>query len=336
MKMTQKRTSLALVSAGLIAMAIPMASHADVMASAVVVMTNFTITNNTTNAILDATGTQPGGTPTGDLSFLTFTSTGGYDISINGVGPLPASSSAAPVDLPAACTGDGCAALALVNNNFPKLAAPPAGNYAAADQNEFGAPVSGIPGFATPANVANASYAGLTTQQGLSSSDANNNLQSSFVFILNQEGSLTFDFDVDAWLQVAVTSDEIFPGFATAAYSMEFSIVNLSNNSSAVWSFAPTLFPENDANGDPIIGGVKTLSLNAPLPIDIQSTRDTGGPVSFSSITPTLAANTLYQLSARINTNVDAQRVNVPEPGILALLGMGLLGLGLSRRRKGV
>ena len=78
-----------------------------------------------------------------------------------------------------------------------------------------------------PATVSGASYAGVLSGPALASADSNNNLNSSFVFKLNQATALDFSFDIDAFLSVFVSSDEEFPGFATAAYDMSFSIINL-------------------------------------------------------------------------------------------------------------
>lgn len=307
---------LALAFGGAMALGATSAAQADVMASAVAQLTNFEI-HHSGGAILDYTT---------DFSALTFTSTGGYAGTLPGTPGYNASSSAAPVDLAKTCVGNGCAAWNAAygaENSFTHLSAPPAGNYSAADQLEAGAPIANLPGgFLAPATVSSAAYAGLTTQNALSHATATNNLNSSFVFSLAGSGALDFNFDFSVYLQTAVTSDEKFPGFATAAFQQGFTLTNLSAGGAVVWTIsAPT-------NINAI--SVDTSSLNAPLPIDVETIYS--GSQSFSFTTPVLAAGTLYQLSARTNANADVQRI--PEPGELALLGIGLIGMTLVMARR--
>lgn len=310
MKQTFKKAMLAAVAVGAMASMAP--AHADVMAGAMVNMTNFLL-KKSDGTTLDRS----------DFGFLTFTSSADQSATLNGVGPSNSAAGVVPINFAPICTGGACPVIAA--DAFPKLFAPTIpGNYSAADQLEAGAPITGLDGFAGAAHIANGSYTGLTAGSVEGSSNSNNNLNASIVFALAQAGGITASFDVDAYLQAAITANEQFPGFGTASYQMDFTLTNLSTNT-VVWTFAPDLFGN----------GVKTVSLNAPLPVDIQTFQDTGGALSFSSTTPGLIAGQLYQFSARIQTNADALRVAaVPEPGSLGLAGVGLIAAALGFRRR--
>lgn len=310
-----KQTVIALASLGLFALALPGAAQADVMANAESLTNNFTISDALSGTILNAAT---------DFQRLTYTSTGAYAGTFPGTPGYNVSSAATPVNLPPVCVGSGCAAWSAAygpDNSFTqmnKLTVGALGNYSAADQNEAGAPIAGLTGLTTPANIGNAAYAGLTSQNGLSHAATTNNLNSNFIFQLAHAAGLTFAYDSVAYLQAYVTGTENFPSFATASYTQDFTLTDLTTGID-IWNFASDTFGT----------GIHTISLNAPFGVDVQSIRT--GAQHYSLNTPTLNATDLYQLSARNNVNADVQRV--PEPGALVLLGIGLLGLIAVRAR---
>lgn len=129
---------------------------------------------------------------------------------------------------------------------------------------------------------------------------------------------MTLTFDARAYTESFVSASEGYPGFSTGAYSVTFSILNLSAGGQTVFSWSPN----GEESG--IFGGVEnddpftlnsTVSLNAPVPGD---TRNAGvhmpGVAStgrFQAVTQNLVPGNLYQLSMRVTANADAQRVQV-------------------------
>ena len=203
-------------------------------------------------------------------------------------------------------------------------------NYSIADQLEAGAPISGLPDgsggtISSPAHVANASQAGISgTTTG--SSDSNNQLDAQFVFS-GVSGVMQISFDMAYYLEVFVDLAQGFPSKAAADYVFTMDITSLQGADAGA-----TLFEFTLADG---------LSLTAPTIIDTRlgDDLDNGGFLTLG-VADSLTAlfntgpfleGSVYQLDTRIETNADV--VNIPEPGMLALLGLGLVGIGFTRRR---
>jgi hypothetical protein len=276
-----------------------------------------------------------------DFNSIAFTSSADYDGVLSGQGSFGDNEpNGGNIDFLAGCLGD-CPVL-VENQQPPTLLTGPQGtDYVSGDQYQFGAPIAnldnvldGTGDFTTGADILSITTANLSATAAEGSANVNNALEGNWTFSLTGAGviSITAD-DVSTYLEAFASAGEIFPGKASASTSWTITLTDIGGADGFGIIFDPDLDLFNQttsANANGFLVDIQTCGafagLGAPCGVGISA--------PFSIDTPFLSANNLYQISIRSNSNIDIARVNqVPEPGMLALLGMGLMGMFLTRRK---
>jgi hypothetical protein len=168
--------------------------------------------------------------------------------------------------------------------------------------------------------------------QGGANANSRAEIQSSSGFILvfstGDNGTLDLSFDADPYLRAAIINDPTFAnGNAQANLNASFTLTNLAGDSIS-WA------PQGSGAANDCVADFGTC-------VETDDTQDLNRNLSVSALGQDVSYSPAVGLTAfgisitglASDTYTSNQLRRVPEPGVLALMGIGLFGLGMSARR---
>lgn len=239
---------------------------------------------------------------------------------------------------PDLCVGTACSSQ--IDNSFTNTIASsttgdPSSDLAFSDELLTGAAVI-FPGATAGATVSVESTS-MLTGNGSGAALTENGLIADFEFKVGEDTKFFIDFNASAYMEAYVSTDVTAPddtGNAFATRSISFKLTDNFGNVLLEWS--------PDGNGA-IAAGVSvfdSFNLNTSLSrSEISNGAVAEGGIGviesgrfFAGTEAILVAGDLYHLTASQKVSVNAKQ-NVPEPSVIALLGMGLLGFAFKKRK---
>ncbi|HEU4818763.1 EDSAP-1 family PEP-CTERM protein [Janthinobacterium sp.] len=281
--------------------------------------------------------------PTGQITVANSTTISRSTATLNGVSVI--NGGAGSLDAPRANVG----AVTKGENDFTQQG--PAGNYSRGDAQIVSTQFPSFPPGSTSTQAVNVAEAHLDGPAGTADASGRNGSTTGFSvdFVVGSPtATLSFDFLASPFMQVFLQSTVGVLSTATANLVVTFTITDA--NGATVFNWTP-----DGVIGSGIFGGTENTdgaNLNTSLATNFLTrgnlfTYDpsgcgtpagtgvgTGCGSNFSAVSNALTAGN-YTLTLNAVESVDlVKQAATPEPGTLALLGLGLAGLGYARRRK--
>ena len=252
------------------------------------------------------------------LTILTEIRSGNASATYNGVPQAAAGFGAGngTVDVPAQCVGN-CASAAILysgglNNSSTHIGLSPLFNYALGDMLIQGSVIGGAIRGLTRANAVAAG----PTNTGSANATILNTGSVSGTFTSGTTFTSALVLAVDAFLRAWVSPTTLGTAVAGAGYGWTMRITGAG--------FTPLIFSPSDLNrtATAVLAGANDFF-------------STGGIAHYFSDPRTYTAGTVYSFSINQSSNAQISEISkIPEPASLALFGLGLLALAVSRRRK--
>lgn len=238
--------------------------------------------------------------------------------------------------------------LGLAPSTLLQFSAPAAGEWAYGSVYESGSPVTNVPDYpgSTAATLKDSSYVNINPGPNSGLANSSDTLTANWTWSWSGATGEKLGFEMDYAAVIGLFTENLGDK-VDASWSISFKVQDLTvptniltildkgvSNTASLENIVATqqLFGKEFDDIDEVIPstGITECDLSGITPCSLASY----GTQHLNFLSKGLTNGNKYQLTATITTHAGALVNNVPEPGSLALLGIGLMGLGRMNSRK--